>query len=215
MRRFEVSMLVVPAVIAGIVLATSAASPTAAAQAQAQAPYGDSVAATAGVGVGTVGSWGFTIDARSGPSGEAPTGSITVNSLYFGPYSFSVSCLTVSGNRAAMIGVRSVPPAPLQPTWVLVTVEDNGGPGQGRLGFDWDFVPPYPPVPPPVPAPTACPIRIESLGPIRDGDITVVDVPALPTTRQQCLDGGWRTFGAAFRNQGQCVAAVRHEARSA
>ena len=138
-----------------------------------------------------------------------------MNSLYFGPYSFSVSCLTVSGNRAAMIGVRSVPPAPLQPTWVLVTVEDNGGPGQGRLGFDWDFVPPYPPVPPPVPAPTACPIRIESLGPIRDKDITVVDVPALPTTRQQCLDGGWRTFGAAFRNQGQCVAAVRHQARSA
>jgi hypothetical protein len=30
----------------------------------------------------------------------------------------------------------------------------------------------------------------------------------LPTSKEQCKSGGWRTFGATFKNQGQCVAFV-------
>ena len=33
--------------------------------------------------------------------------------------------------------------------------------------------------------------------------------PAQPTSTYQCNDGGWRTFGDAFKNQGQCVAFVQ------
>jgi hypothetical protein len=40
------------------------------------------------------------------------------------------------------------------------------------------------------------------------GNIVVVDAPPFPTFKDQCKNGGWRNFGSAFRNQGQCVAFV-------
>ena len=39
------------------------------------------------------------------------------------------------------------------------------------------------------------------------GDVTVVDAPPLPTSKEQCKNGGWRHF-PAFRNQGDCVSFV-------
>jgi hypothetical protein len=30
----------------------------------------------------------------------------------------------------------------------------------------------------------------------------------LPTSTEQCKNGGWQTFGAAFKNQGHCVSFV-------
>jgi hypothetical protein len=36
-----------------------------------------------------------------------------------------------------------------------------------------------------------------------------VDTLPLPTTKDQCKRGGWRSFGTTFRNQGQCVAFVQ------
>ena len=30
-------------------------------------------------------------------------------------------------------------------------------------------------------------------------------VVALPTSKHQCKDGGWKNFGTTFKNQGQCV----------
>ena len=43
-----------------------------------------------------------------------------------------------------------------------------------------------------------------------EAGFVVVDArPLLPTTKHQCKDGGWRTFGAAFGNQGGCVAFVQ------
>jgi hypothetical protein len=32
--------------------------------------------------------------------------------------------------------------------------------------------------------------------------------PSLPTSKEQCKNGGWRNFGERFKNQGQCVAFV-------
>ncbi len=32
--------------------------------------------------------------------------------------------------------------------------------------------------------------------------------PALPTSKQQCKDEGWQSFGATFKNEGQCVSFV-------
>jgi hypothetical protein len=51
--------------------------------------------------------------------------------------------------------------------------------------------------------------------PLVHGDLVVHD--ALPlTSKDQCMDGGWRDFtddeGHPFKNQGQCVAFVEHAA---
>jgi hypothetical protein len=40
------------------------------------------------------------------------------------------------------------------------------------------------------------------------GDITITDAPSLPTSKEQCQNGGWRQFATAFKNQGECVAFV-------
>jgi hypothetical protein len=42
---------------------------------------------------------------------------------------------------------------------------------------------------------------------VTSGDITVVDAPPVPTTRQQCTNGGWQSYGV-FKNQGDCVSFV-------
>jgi hypothetical protein len=39
-------------------------------------------------------------------------------------------------------------------------------------------------------------------------DVAVTSTPALPTTKEQCKNGGWRSFGSSFKNQGDCVSFV-------
>jgi hypothetical protein len=194
-------------------LATTIAGLCAAPAAQAQAPYGDAVGVQATVGFGMGGTWGFAIDASSGPSGEAPQGSITASSFVLGSFEFTVSCLTASGNRAAMIGDalpgRPPPPPPYSlPSLIQVVVEDNGTAGD-RLAFSLrDF-----PFPSPGPPPPACPIGTDALQPLRGGDVTVVDRPPLPASKDGCKDGRWRAYGV-FRTQGDCVSFVATGGRS-
>jgi hypothetical protein len=44
------------------------------------------------------------------------------------------------------------------------------------------------------------------------GSTTVIELvappPPLPTTKDQCKDGGWQNFGDTFKNQGDCVSYV-------
>jgi hypothetical protein len=40
-----------------------------------------------------------------------------------------------------------------------------------------------------------------------------VTLPRVPTSKEQCKNGGWRNFGTMFKNQGQCMAFVRQQAR--
>ena len=44
-------------------------------------------------------------------------------------------------------------------------------------------------------------------GPVSVGDIVVIDAPPLPTSKDQCKNGGWRNYGV-FKNQGDCVSFV-------
>ena len=39
------------------------------------------------------------------------------------------------------------------------------------------------------------------------GDIVVHDAQPLPISKDQCKNGGWKTFGV-FKNQGDCVSFV-------
>jgi hypothetical protein len=37
------------------------------------------------------------------------------------------------------------------------------------------------------------------------------DLAPLPTSREQCKNGGWMNCGTTFKNQGQCVSFVETE----
>ena len=170
-----------------------------------QVPTGDSVVGQGRTGPSPDGSIryiGFDIEARSGPSGEGPSGHVVqeVAAFDFPPAVLEgpVSCLSVSGNDAVVgfdLGPLSTIPG------ILVEVEDNGPPGSDPpdtlTGSPVDD--PSSCVPPPTPPPFE----------VVEGDVTVTDAPALPTSKDQCKNGGWRNY-PQFKNQGRCVAFVNH-----
>lgn len=179
-----------------LALGVAAATPAGSA---AQAPPQDSVTGLAATGEGRL-SVQFTFDVHSGASGENPTGSVSFDALLVDLGALEVSCLTVSGNRASMIVLISSP-SPPAPAGVLISVEDNDGAAEDRLA--WNFV---------TTLPTECPVPSEVGEPILAGDITVTDAQPFPTSKEQCKNGGWQTFGV-FENQGDCVSFVRRQAR--
>jgi hypothetical protein len=157
--------------------------------------------------------YGYSFDARSGPSGEDPAGEVQFSSRGGFLIAGQVTCVTVRDNRAT-IGFDNPPFYPFQgPRFGFYFVEDSRGD----------------PVPPPFPgfpagpadrfsstttaeAPRACPAptdaNFESVSPIGYrpiNEIVVHDATPLPTTKSQCKRGGWRQFGSAFKNQGACV----------
>ncbi len=174
-----------------------------AAPAQGQVPAGDSV-----VGSGTTApspdpfafTFQFDIEASSGPSGEGPSGFVQLfvtspqipgTGVFGGP----VTCLSVSGNDAAVVFTnQSIPP-------LILVVEDNGPPGSDPS----DTV-----AVEPVNDPTSCalPTFFTPLD-VVEGDVTVTDASALPTSKDQCKNGGWRNY-PQFQNQGQCIAFVKN-----
>jgi hypothetical protein len=149
------------------------------------------------VGSGTAGFYGtFSIDARSGPSGEAPTGSVVVS----GSVSFNgpVTCLAVNGN----VAVLNIDTA----QFGIITMEVTDG------------TPDIIDAIPTSRAPGDCsPFAGGVVGVVETGNIAVVDAPplALPTTKRDCFRGGWRDLvddqGRPFRNQGQCVRFSVHQ----
>jgi hypothetical protein len=133
----------------------------------------------------------WKLTATSGPNGENPTGEIawTGNGIVdHGP----ITCLAVSGNTASFNYVSSFLPG--GPIVTGQVVDDNPDTFStflvGRAATDCS--------PPPG-------VLIAQW--VRGGDITVIDAQ-VPTTRDQCLNGGWKQFG--FANQGQCIKFVSH-----
>jgi hypothetical protein len=114
----------------------------------------------------------------------------------------TVVCLSVSGNTAVIGFVGTIdspfPPPPQRVVGELV-VTDNGPGAIDTLGLSERITD------------TGTP-DCSAPGPAQPeqviGDI-VVHPAAVPTSKDQCKNGGWRTFGDLFRNQGQCVAFVQ------
>jgi hypothetical protein len=161
----------------------------------AQTPVGDSV-----VGSGTARfitpdlaglTVPFSIDVRSGPSGENPVGSLQLFIAFDNP-----TCLAIRSGGGqvadeAVINFRNT----LTGARVLVRIA-GGTSGPRLIGLstassatDCSFVPPV------------------SIAEVIEGGITIVDAPPLPTTTAQCTNGGWRNF-PGFKNQGDCVSFV-------
>jgi hypothetical protein len=154
-----------------------------AAPAVAQGPAEDSVT---GTGTSSFCNGDFVIDARSGPSGENPTGQVTCGTFFNGP----VTCLNVQGN-VALLTIQTN-----QFGSVALRVIDNGG---GPA----DSVEAFPGTGCPQPQGTYVPVGFS-------GAIVIVDAPPpppLPTSKDQCKHGGWRSYGV-FKNQGDCVSFV-------
>ena len=155
----------------------------------AQTPTQDSV-----VGNGFA-SFFYEIDVRSGPSGENPTGQLVARNDSTDPNVFfggPPTCFTVRDNVATM-NIRDV----LGVGFGIVTVQvtdaavDHVDVTLGRQPDDC--------------SPLTSPIVSSDVTP--PGDFVVTDAPPLPTTKDQCKNGGWRTYGV-FKNQGDCVSFV-------
>jgi hypothetical protein len=164
----------------------------------AQTPVQDSVSGQGSAGFGRQGV-SFRIDAHSGPSGEAPTGTASLtapllNATFTGP----VTCLAVNGNSATLNFVVTNPSNPAESLVFTYSVIDSPAGDQFIDGFNQR-------------SPTDCSARTSFPEPIISGDVVVVDAHP-PTTKQQCKNGGWRAYGV-FNNQGDCLRFVRHQAR--
>jgi hypothetical protein len=136
--------------------------------------------------------------ATSGPSGENPTGTVSAN--FNEPFfDGSVTCLSVDDN-VALLKTQDASFGEL----LSFRVADNAGRGVGDL-VETTFA-----------TGTASECAVPETSYIRmdrvtSGDITVVDAPPSPTSKDQCKNGGWRSFGDTFKNQGQCVAFLEGE----
>jgi hypothetical protein len=184
-----------------VVVAVAAAAVIVPGAAQAQSPPRDSV-----IGAGHVLSTDFIVSVQAGPNGENPTGFGTLSGFVNG--NVIPTCLNVSGNTA-VDGWRFVD-GPTVGQGFISEVHDNGSPVNG-VPVDTTIYNGYLPT-----APTSCPAPGDpppsgftsvGAGPLTSGDVTVTDAPALPTRKDQCKNGGWRTFGV-FKNQGDCVSFV-------
>jgi hypothetical protein len=161
--------------------------------ASAQVPAQDSV-----TGGGLIVGASFGVDARSGPSGENPTGTAIVRSSPIlglraeGP----VTCLNVTGNRA-VIGFANTLGDAISGVGGFIEVTDDTPDTVTFRRIDSPGEPP-----------TVCPPTLGIGGTaLAVGDIVVVDAPALPTSKDQCRNGGWQSYGV-FKNQGDCVSFV-------
>jgi hypothetical protein len=170
--------------------------------ASAQAPAQDSVVGSGATELVGTPRFSFEIDARSGPSGENPTGTAGV-ALILAPQISAqgpVTCLTVTGNRA-VIGFRNTLGGFQGVLGAFLEVTD-GTPDT------LEFVNPWP-------VPTVCPSSLGlPPGPVVSGDIVVIDAQPFPTSKDECKNGGWRNF-PGFKNQGDCVSFVATGGRNA
>lgn len=143
-------------------------------------------------------------DASSGPSGQNPTGAVTLGldfasipDVTFAQY--NVTCLAVSGNRATIGGVLvfSQGGPPLPPNAVFYVEDGVGGAADGAT-FGGGVSSPPTTCPDPRPAGTLPP----SVG----RDLIVHDAVEPPSSPQQCFGGAWRGYG--FESLGKCLAFV-------
>jgi hypothetical protein len=179
--------------------------------AAAQTPVGDSVTGSllltpAGTSADEVVRYFF--DVGSGPVGDHPFGTVTFESGRFVVDRGTVTCLAVNGNSAS-IGVSFTGAGFIDPYGTVIFVDDLGGEGEDTIAVQVFVAPSM--------GPTVCPTELppgvtRPLGPTYadpffDGNVVIFDTPTVPTSKDQCRNGGWRNF-PGFKNEGDCVSYV-------
>ncbi len=159
----------------------------------------------------------INISAQSGTSGQKPNGTATLTtgipSIGGLTSSGPVSCLNITGPDGGVGTVAAPTMAVLQfhdstsGNLFTVALIDNGGNGLDTMTVSEGGTP----------SPAGCSLLVSGTPPetgiLTNGRAVVLDTPTLPTSKEQCKNGGWRNF-PQFKNQGQCVAFVEHAARS-
>jgi hypothetical protein len=121
--------------------------------------------------------------------------------------SATVVCLSVSGNTAVVGFVGTIddpfPPPPQRVVGELVVADNAPGPNNFL-----DTVALSQRITDTGTANCLAPGPL-TIGPLNlmSGDIVVTAAPPLPTSKEQCKNGGWRDF-PGFKNQGDCVSFV-------
>jgi hypothetical protein len=171
----------------------------------------------------------FDVVVMSGPNGDNPVGAVHVDELGPSPggtthVDAAVTCLSVN-DRVAIIGVtgsrqRSGSGTPHTQIAGLIRIVDASGPDTNADTFQFAISEGPTNGLDVLPGPTSCssfpgPFPFPSLfnnAPFSDfrnetGNLIVTDTHALPTSKDQCKSGGWKTYGV-FKNQGDCVSFV-------
>jgi hypothetical protein len=222
MRRFVGAMVAVA--LSGVLIAPTA---------NAQVPAQDAVTGDALLLYDGFSGIYVRIDATSGPSGEGPAGTVSINicSVFVSTCATpspelggGVTCLNVRGNRAIIgyYGGLVQGGFTLFRARGLVEVVDNGSSSAApdtldiaTLFTEIRFTEPNPDDVPISDCPDALPAGSGLIsGPLPPRprpdvlqDFTVTDAQPLPTSKEQCKKGGWQAFGI-FKNQGDCVSFV-------
>jgi hypothetical protein len=188
---------VIVAVVVGMALALPGG-------AQAQAMPEDSA-----TGSGNTPSYyhAFEFTATSDPAGGSPSGTASWDQLGVFHFEGSVTCLNVTGNRAVIgIDVDESRSSTTAFPGFFITVIDRSPATAEPDSFDAQ---PANFVDGSLTVPTDCavPVPPSLFDNVVNGDIVVRDAPRLPTTGEQCKNGGWRNFGT-FKNQGDCASFV-------
>jgi hypothetical protein len=146
-----------------------------------------------------------SFNAVSDPSGANTRGQVDVGfaSRFGSPVQVTGTavCLSITGNRAVIgfVGTKTGPSGgPNRAIGEIVAV-DNGPDiaDSDTVAVYYDETA--------TGTPNCSTLGTQRLGPVR-ADVTV-HAAAMPTTKQQCKKGGWRSFGV-FKNQGDCVSFV-------
>jgi HYR domain len=150
------------------------------------------------VGFGSIsGAQTFDVFVEADPEGSNAAGTGSGSGLY--NFDARAVCLSVVGNRAS-VGFELTRGFESLGRGLLITYADNGDETTPDSIVSFTFMP-NPPASCPEPSTGAASYTVQ-------GDVDVHDAPPLPTTKDQCKNGGWKNFGSAFRNQGECVSFV-------
>jgi hypothetical protein len=148
----------------------------------------------------------INIHAQSETSGQNPSGSVQFTVAGSIRVSGPVTCLSVTGpdqgggtSTAPTTAILGFDDQTFLHAIETFQIVDNGGNGADTMSAvsiggraPSDCSPAVPPVGPPLT--------------LTNGRAVVFDAPVLPTSKDQCKNGGYAQFG--FKNQGQCVAFV-------
>jgi hypothetical protein len=170
-------------------------------------PQLDTATATGSIGSGIGSTFNIQLEAHSGPSGENPGGFASFHTIVqiqvMGhtadvdvPINGPVTCLNVTGNTA-VIKIDATALFGFSLGVVELELVDNGGSGSDLFSVQRL----------PSSSPTDCSGGTADAGQL-DGRAVVFDAKPLPTSTDQCKNGGWQQIG--FKNEGLCIAFVNH-----
>jgi hypothetical protein len=149
------------------------------------------------VGFGSIsGFQTFDVFVEADPDGSNAAGTGSGS----GAYNFDARavCLRVVGNRAS-VGFELTRGFESLGRGLLITYADNGDETTQDGIVEFTFIPD---------PPASCPEPSTGLASYTvQGDIDVHNASPLPTSKDQCRNGGWKTYGV-FKNQGDCVSFV-------